>query len=366
MRKFLLLGLAFLASIWFGGLNAQNPDIVDIPDANFKQALLDHNPIIDTNGDGEISVNEAEAFDGAMDVSNKSIQNLTGIEAFVNITRLYASNNQISGSLDLSNNTSLEYLHSSNNAITNVNITQNTALRRLDLSDNQLESLDISANVELDRVWLYYNKLSSIDLTNNTALEHLAIDNNELKALDVSQNVNLLTLGVFYNDLKHIDISNNHFLTLLNAWNNNLISVNVANGNNENMSRMKVNDNPKLVCVQHDANFNPDSKPCTGVNGQEGWCKDESAIWSTDCSISVQTNQVDNLVNLYPNPAQNNVVLSFNNVELDHITVYNTQGMKVLESNHFVLNLETLSSGVYFVEVNTVNNGTVYRKLIKN
>jgi len=67
-------------------LNAQN---VNIPDANFKNALLTHQPTIDTNSDGEIQVSEAEDYTGTISCLMKGIIDLTGIEAFVNITKLY-------------------------------------------------------------------------------------------------------------------------------------------------------------------------------------------------------------------------------------------------------------------------------------
>jgi hypothetical protein len=43
--------------------------IVHIPDANFKAALVG-NGEINTNGDDEIQVSEAEAYSGSLDVSS--------------------------------------------------------------------------------------------------------------------------------------------------------------------------------------------------------------------------------------------------------------------------------------------------------
>ena len=64
-------------------INAQN---VNIPDANFKSYLL-ANSGINTNSDSEISIAEAQAFTGELLINGLSISDLTGIEAFVNITR---------------------------------------------------------------------------------------------------------------------------------------------------------------------------------------------------------------------------------------------------------------------------------------
>ena len=45
--------------------------IVDIPDTNFKNALLNHDPIIDINNDGEIQESEAESVTVLRMVNNE-------------------------------------------------------------------------------------------------------------------------------------------------------------------------------------------------------------------------------------------------------------------------------------------------------
>lgn len=55
MKKILL----FITLISFTITQSQ---IVNIPDVNFKNALLNHNPNIDANNDNEIQVNEANNF----------------------------------------------------------------------------------------------------------------------------------------------------------------------------------------------------------------------------------------------------------------------------------------------------------------
>ncbi len=354
-----LLVMGFISLMNLNTLSAQ--EIVNIPDPNFKQALIDHSPVIDTNGDGEISVQEAQAFDGLLDVHNKSIQDLTGLEAFVNIKRLYAADNSISGFLDFSANTALQRITCNNNSIDSVNVSQNIALARLDLHSNALSAIDLSANINLERLWVYYNQLKELDLTNNTNLEHVIADNNNLKAIDVSTNVNLLSLGVYFNEIKSLDISNNHKLTVLNAWNNNLTSVNVANGNNVNMTIMKVHNNPNLTCIQHDEGFNPDSFPC----GATGWCKDDTAMWSTDCSNGIDDVLLNNKVILYPNPAQNKVEIIIEDAILKHVELYNAQGKQILINNDYTLNIQDLTAGIYFAKITTTDGKVACKKLIK-
>ena len=105
--------------IYQGGVTTGNscaPCTVNIPDANFKAALL-ANGAINTNNDGEIQCSEAAAFGGTIWVANSRIADLTGIEAFVNITQLYCQGNQLT-SLNVSSNTALTYLSCGANQFT--------------------------------------------------------------------------------------------------------------------------------------------------------------------------------------------------------------------------------------------------------
>ena len=83
--KPLLLTTLLLA--WAAISPAQN---VNIPDANFKAALIANG--VDTDHDGEISYTEAETFTSPNDFLNNTlrvydydINDLTGIEAFINL-----------------------------------------------------------------------------------------------------------------------------------------------------------------------------------------------------------------------------------------------------------------------------------------
>jgi Leucine-rich repeat (LRR) protein len=114
---------------------------------------------INTNGDDEIQVSEAEAYDGTIDVDNQGIADMTGLEAFVNLTRLECSYNQLT-SLDVSANT----------ALTDLGVLFQPTDRpgckcqyRTNLPcdcSNQLTSLDVSANTALTYLDCYSNQLT--------------------------------------------------------------------------------------------------------------------------------------------------------------------------------------------------------------
>ncbi len=111
--------------------------IVNIPDANFKKYLID-NTAINTNGDNEIQVSEASAFNGTIDCGYLDISNLKGIEAFTALTSLECSDNPLT-SLDVSKNTALTLLSCTGNELTSLDVSKNTSLTELWCSENQFD-----------------------------------------------------------------------------------------------------------------------------------------------------------------------------------------------------------------------------------
>mgnify|MGYP000313930726 CR=1 FL=1 len=265
---------------------------VDIPDANFKDALVntacvdtdgDGSPDsdADTNDDGEIQESEAEAVLW-LDVGSKNISSLEGIQSFTN----------------------LEVLLCGFNELTSLDVTQNTNLEILSCRNNQLTSLDVQ-NTNLEVLQCFRNQLSSLDVTQNTNLELLWCWNNELTSLDVTQNTNLEDLG---------------------CGGNQLTSLNIKNGNNHNMSTMMSWGNPNLTCIQVD---DETAIYPTCTNGT-GWCKDSIAIYREDCSLAVEDfNKLS--FTLYPNPTQDVLNIDSQN-PIDSVRIYSLNGSLIKET----------------------------------
>ena len=135
MIKKILLILLCLPVIGFG-------QPVNIPDVNFKAYLIG-NTSINTNGDTEIQVSEANLFNGAIYCNNMNISDLTGIEYFINLTDLSCSYNQLTN-LDVTQNYILENLYCENNNLTFIDLSSQTSFINLYLSGNQLSSLDLT------------------------------------------------------------------------------------------------------------------------------------------------------------------------------------------------------------------------------
>ena len=193
-----------------------------IPDEAFRKYLKK----FDTNNDDILAPAERYAVK-EIDVSGKYISNLYGIQFFPNLKKLVCYNKQLT-SLDVSQNTALEYLDCANNQLTSLDVSQNPALQTLDCSNNQLTSLDVRQNTKLDVVWCYQNQLTELDVRQNAALEYLYCQENQLTELDVRKNIALQNLACYSNALTSLDVSKNTQLKKLYCYSNQLTSLDVS------------------------------------------------------------------------------------------------------------------------------------------
>jgi Leucine-rich repeat (LRR) protein len=241
-----------------------------IPDPNFEQALIDL--MIDSDGmiNGQMFTVDAVGVT-SLDVNEKNIADLTGIEAFVDLEILRCFTNQLT-SLDVSMLTNLQELYCPFNQITSLNVTGLSNLRELWCYVNQLTNLDISTLNNLETVWCSLNPLGNIDVSNNLTLEYLICASNQLTSLDVTGLSNLIYLFCYDNQLTSLDISTNPNLTEFLCYDNQLISLEARNGNNANIIAFDASSNPDLFCIYVD--------DITYANAN--WTKDPQATFTDD------------------------------------------------------------------------------------
>lgn len=226
-----------------------------IPDPNFEQALIDlgyDTPPID----GSVPTNNISSI-FELDISNRAITDLTGIEDFGALHILNCSLNLIT-MLDVSGNFELGTLDCSNNQLTNLSLpnTNGNALTELRCYSNQLTSLDVSNNFELAFLECSSNQfsiidvsnnnllnafycwpcplLADLDLTNNTALINLAVGYAPLGSLNLNSNLELEYLLCTDTQITNLDLSNNLSLITLGCMRNSNLS-NLILGNNANL-----------------------------------------------------------------------------------------------------------------------------------
>ena len=199
----------------------------NVPDKTFREYLLKQ---FDKDGNGVLTPAERYAVT-EIDVENKYISNLSGLQFFPNLKVLNCSHNRLT-SLDVSKNTVLQELVCWENQLTSLDVSQNTALQELACFENQLTSLDVSQNPALQKLNCGHNRLTSLDVSKNTELTYLKCSYNRLTELDVSKNTELTYLDCGYNRLTELDVSQNTKLTALYFVSNKITSLQADNCTN--------------------------------------------------------------------------------------------------------------------------------------
>ncbi len=195
--------VVLLFVITFIGMQRVEAQYTAIPDSNFEHALFSLG--IDTlDGDHQV-LSSAISGVTTLDVSNKSIADLSGIEGF----------------------TSLNSLACSNNTLTSLNVSASTLLTTLNCSYNQLTNLNISGCISLQTLYCYYNQLTNLDVASFTSLQNLFCFNNQLTNLNVNGCIALQALNCYYNQLTSLNVSSCISIMILNCFSNQLATLNV-------------------------------------------------------------------------------------------------------------------------------------------
>ncbi|QBZ97804.1 T9SS type A sorting domain-containing protein [Flavobacterium sangjuense] len=194
-----------------------NPDIVYIPDPNFKWELVfgniatdaTSNPVVlDVNGDGEIQVTEA-LLAHRLDPINIATTTFEGIKSFLNLEVFYTPTGCNIETLDVSGLQNLRDFQCQYNQIHNLNVSNCPALERLFCGGNYwINTLDLSGKPNLRNVWCEQNQISSLDVTGAPLLQYLSCRNNNLSTLDLSNNTALTDLNCGANPMTSLDVSN--------------------------------------------------------------------------------------------------------------------------------------------------------------
>lgn len=166
---------------------------IAIPDANFKAALLNYVPAIDTNTDGEIQLSEAVLVIH-LNISHKDIASLSGLENFTNLVTLDCSFNQLSAFIG-TGLVHLQYFYCQNNTIASLDIDTLPALTFLNFDNNQVSAIDLHNNPVLNSVYCNNNLLSEINLCGTMASWLYCAYNPNLTYISVKNNIDSIVLG---------------------------------------------------------------------------------------------------------------------------------------------------------------------------
>lgn len=244
-----------------------------IPDANFEQTLIDLG--YDSTLDGEVLTANINTIT-SLDVQNKNISSLDGIEDF----------------------TALQTLFIDNNNLISIDLSQNTALGQLSCSNNNLSGLDLSSNLSVWYLDARFNQLTDIDVKQCTLLQVLSLEDNQLTFLNLNPNVQL---------------------TILSVKDNNLGALSVKNGNNTDIVSFDATNNPGLLCIQvEDVSYSTTN--WTNIDAQTSF--------SLDCLSQLNTYVPDDnfeqeLINLGVDTVLDDYVLTSNISSLNALNLQN-------------------------------------------
>lgn len=205
---------------------AENYTRIHIPDPNFRRVLnQNHNFTIDGN---YIIGNEISTIDSLNLSSHYIIEDFEGLQHFKNLNYLNISFNKIKNvnftdlikikrlecnscnfieDLDLSPLLQLEELVAIHNfQYLNFDVYHNINLKKLSFSSN-METIDLSNNTKLE--YLYFEGMQRIDLQNNIALKEIKIWESQITQIDLNNNIELEDLYFTRTSLSELDIRNN-------------------------------------------------------------------------------------------------------------------------------------------------------------
>lgn len=225
------------------------PLFTDIPDANFEKALIERK--LDTVLDAKVRTANIMYIEQLF-LDQEGITNMTGIQAFKNLKNLSVYQNYDLKTLD---------------------VTKNTKLTNLCISDCDISTIDISKNTELVEITFQNSSgpstpygttkgLTSLDLSQNTKLRAIYLGANRLTALDVSKCPELVDLWIGSgewlfgstkggNFIEYLDLSKNPRLNVLVADNNRLKYLNIKGTANNGLPRTCVTpSNPNLLEIK--------------------------------------------------------------------------------------------------------------------
>ena len=352
-----LMSILFLICL----ITQSQSQVVNFPDVNFKNALLNHNPVIDLNQNGSVEISEAHLVN-VINVDDKNIQNLSGLSNFINLEVFSCQNNSIS-TLNLSNLTQLISVYSGYNNLNIITLNNLPNLKVLYCENNLLSSIDLDPIPNLEWLVCNNNQLSEINITNATNLTNLYCYSNNLTYLDLNNLSNLKYLLCQNNYLSSLDLSNCNNLYWFWGHNNTLTDLNIKNNqlfsDNNNFSVSGNLNLQNICCDNGELSFIINYLSDNSMSG---------VIVNDECSLN-NINDQDLIFTLYPNPVTNYLCIDFVNYN-GPMNIYDNTGKLLMSKNYdaetsIKIDLEFLKAGLYLIKAVDETGSEVIRKIIK-
>jgi hypothetical protein len=125
-----------------------------------------------------------------------------------------------------------------------------------------------------------------------------------------------------------------------------------------------IEDNPNLSVCNIDFICQNLNYPGVQVNNNAPGCNSVPEV-EAQCQLSINETDLSENLSVFPNPVSSTLQIQpSKTISFEKATIYSILGKRILETSEKHINLETLSAGIYFVEVVT-DKGTVTKKIVK-
>jgi len=234
-------------------LSFREREVVRVIFVSHYQAYV---PKINFDGDNDMFYNIVN-----MNSSLDKISTLKGIEFFPNLETLECTDNALT-ELDLSSNKALKKLDCSRNLLSSLDLSKNEEMNSIDCSKNPLKKLKLGDKPYLSELLCYSGQLKSLDLNNAPRLDILMCHDNQLTKLNVKELLDLDTFMCYDNQIKELDLSENKILRIFSCANNKLTDLDLSENpalrwvdcaENE-LKSMKLGEKAKLECLGCEGN----------------------------------------------------------------------------------------------------------------
>jgi len=270
---------------------------VSLPDTSFRRAVVSHLYGISEFDSIYVfqvdTITELIRIGGNSSSGNYNIQNISGIEHFTSLEKLYLYEVPLSDITPLTNLTNLETISMHNNQIVDISPLENLVnLQDLNLGHNPVSSISPLQNLtNLTSLNIDSISLSSIDeLANLTNLEVLNIRQNNITEISVVENMTQLRYLFFeYNQVTDITpIQNLNLLESVSLYHNQIDSI------------------PSLVNLTNITAFQPSNNSIVDISGIS------EMTWLTN--VNFDDNLISDITPLQDLTLLDNIYLSRNQI----------------------------------------------------
>ncbi|MFK5983450.1 MAG: T9SS type A sorting domain-containing protein [Flavobacteriaceae bacterium] len=214
------------------GLQQTIAQYTQIPDPNFEQALIDLG--IDSEGilDGQFLTLDALGIN-ILNIDNLNINDLAGIEAFVDLTWLNAFGNNLTN-VDLSLlSLTLSTLSLGNNNLTSIDLSPIQNIVNLSLVQNNFITIDASNLIHMFALYLGENPLlANVTVNNCLNLQNLGLEETYVELIDLSECPSLRNFNSRESQISSLDFTYNQNIEDVRAHTSTLTDINLPNNPN--------------------------------------------------------------------------------------------------------------------------------------